>query len=266
MVHSPLVSTPMRLLLVQARKDPYMEAQEQTCFVERCRVPPEHFQVLNVARGDKPESVDLSNVHAVLIGGAGSFSAIEDHCWTEPLHDLVREAVDAHLPILGSCWGHQVIARALGGTVIYDPDNTELGCRTVHRTEAGAADTLFGRFSTPFKANMGHHDRVVQLPPNAVELAHNAQPNQAFRVLDRPVYGTQFHSELDAQREKERLVHYKSEFPEALPNRAAVERIFDTLAETTDVDHLLYNFLATYVTRGPTTRTLKGRMTTLNSR
>ena len=171
MVHSPLVSTPMRLLLVQAREDPYMEAQEQTCFVERCRVLPEHFQVLNVARGGKPESVDLSNVHAVLIGGAGSFSAIEDHGWTEPLHDLVREAVDAHLPILGSCWGHQVIARALGGTVIYDPDNTELGCRTVHRTEAGAADPLFGRFSTPFKANMGHHDRVVHLPPNAVELA-----------------------------------------------------------------------------------------------
>jgi len=194
-------------------------------------------------------------VDAVLIGGAGAFSAIEQYRWTGALHDLVRRAVDAGLPMLGSCWGHQVIAEALGGTVVCDPDRTELGCRSVYRTEEGAEDPLFGRFSTPFKANMGHHDRVVSLPPGAVELARNDQPNQAYRLENQPVYGTQFHSELDAEREKERLLQYKAEFSEALPNRAAVERVFDTLAETTDVDHLLYNFLATYVAPGPLART-----------
>lgn len=249
LVRSPVTAAPLHLLLVQARSKPRMVQQEQTCFVERCRVPRSHFRVLNVGQGDQPSPTSLDGVDAVLIGGAGQYSAAEDYDWTDPLLALVRRAVDEGLPLFGSCWGHQIIARALGGRVVYDPDHSELGCGWVSLTEAGQNDPLFHRFPDRFKANMGHHDRVVALPPGAVELARNDQPNQAFRLEDAPVYGTQFHSELDAERERERILVYLEHYRDALPDEETVERVLATLADTTAVDHLLYDFLTTFVAR-----------------
>lgn len=249
MVASPLTFPPLHVLLIQARSAPNMERQEQQCFVERCRLPRQQIHVVNVARGEIPTPSHLEEVDALLIGGAGKYSAVDDYPWTAPLHDLVRQAVDRGLPTLGSCWGHQVIARALGGEVVSDPDRSELGCGQVRLTEAGAEDPLFHRFPHGFRANMGHQDRVVKLPDEAVELARNDQPHQAFRINERPVYGTQFHSELDAQRERERIRVYRKYYRTALPDEETVQRVLANLADTTAVDHLLYDFLTTFAAR-----------------
>ena len=250
LVRSPVTDQPLQLLLIQARSKPRMVQQEQTCFVERCRVPLDQFRILNVGRGDAPSASYLDGVDAVLIGGAGQFSATEDYEWTPALLDLVRRIVDRELPLFGSCWGHQIIARALGGEVVYDPDRSELGCGWVQLTDAGHDDPLFHRFPHRFRANMGHHDRVVELPPEAVELARNDQRNQAYRLKDAPVYGTQFHSELDAERERERILVYLEHYRDALPDEETVEQVLQSLADTTEVDHLLYDFLTTFVARG----------------
>lgn len=226
-----------------------MEQQEQTCFLERARLHPEQLHTINVAQGDEPSPDRLDDVDALLIGGAGKYSATETYSWTEPLNDLVRHAVDRRLPTLGSCWGHQVIARALGGRVIHEPERSELGCGWVELTEAGSEDPLFCRFSRQFRANMGHHDRVVELPPGTTELACNDQPNQAFRLDDAPLYGTQFHSELDAKRERERILVYREYYRSALPDEETVQRVLNNLADTTEVDNLLYDFLTTFVAR-----------------
>lgn len=249
MVASPLTSSEIRVLLIQARSAPRMERQEEHCFMERCRLPWKQFLRVNVVRGDEPSRSLLEDVDALLIGGAGRYSAAGDYPWMEPLLDLVRSAVDRSLPTLGSCWGHQVIARALGGEVIRDPAQSELGCGQVELTEAGARDPLFHRFPDRFQANMGHQDRVRTLPKGAIELARNDQPFQAFRLKDRPVYGTQFHSELDAERERERILVYREYYRTALPDEKTVQRVLDSLAETTAVDALLYDFLATYAVR-----------------
>ena len=231
-----------------------MEAQEQSCFLERARLRPDQLHVVNVARGDEPTPDLLDEVDALLLGGAGKYSATQTYPWTEPLHDFVRRAVDRRLPTLGSCWGHQVIARALGGEVVHDPDHSELGCGWVELTDASGQDPLFSRFPSRFRANMGHHDRVVTLPPGTTELAHNDQPNQAYRMDDRPLYGTQFHSELDAERERERILVYREYYRSALPDEETVQRVLNNLADTTEVDNLLYDFLMTFVARPhPTT-------------
>ena len=249
LVHSPLWTQSLDVLLVQARRARQMVEQEQQCFAERCRLPRDRFRVLNVVRGDEPSLVHLEGADAVLIGGAGAYSAVEDYEWTAPLLDLVRHIVDRKIPLFGSCWGHQVIVRALGGRVEYDPKHAELGCRWVERTAAGRTDQLFHRFPQRFRANMGHHDRVVELPSEAVELARNDLPYQAFKLEGRPVYGTQFHSELDAERERERILVYREHYRDALPDKKTVRRVLNNLADTTEVDHLLYDFLTTYVAR-----------------
>jgi len=246
-VHSPLQSRSLRLLLIQAREFPRMVEQEQECFAERCRVPRSCFDVVNVVRGDRPTIGHLDAVDAVLIGGAGAYSATDDYEWMPGLLEFVRRTVDRELPLFGSCWGHQILARALGGRVIYDPEHAELGCRWVEQTPAGRSDLLFHRFPQRFRANMGHHDRVVELPAGATELARNEIPYQAFKLDDRPVYGTQFHSELDAKRERERILVYREEYRDALPDQETVDRVLENLADTTAVDPLLYDFLTTHV-------------------
>lgn len=263
MVDSPVTSPPIHVLLIQCRDAPRMEKQERSCFVERARLPASQLHTVNVARGDELLPALLDEVDAVFMGGAGKYSATDTHPWTEPLHTLVRHAVGRRVPTIGSCWGHQVIARALGGTVVHDPDLAELGCGRVELTEAGTNDPLFSRFPRRFKANMGHHDRVVELPPNAVELARNDQPNQAFRLEGAPVYCTQFHSELDAQRERERILVYREYYRTALPDEETVNRVLDNLADTTEVDSLLYDFLITFVAR-PHPSVDAGRLLPLN--
>lgn len=235
----------LRILLVQARDEAWILDQERTCFAERAQVDEAQFVPVNVLRD--PLSADLlRDVDAVFIGGSGAYSVPEDYPWMPALLDFVRRTVDREVPTFGSCWGHQLIARALGGTVIHDPERAELGCFEIELNAAGRADPLFETFPSRFRANQGHHDRVAVLPPGIVSLAHSAsQPHQVIRVEGLPVYGTQFHSELDACRERERLVAYRAHYPEG-GDDATFERLLASLADTTEVDDLLHQFLQRY--------------------
>lgn len=239
----------LRILLIQARDEAEILEQEQECFAERCRVRRGQIRAVNVVTGAL-ELEHLDGVDAVLIGGSGAYSVPQDYPWMPGLLAFIREVRARKVPCFGSCWGHQAIARALGGRVIRDDDKAEMGCGEVILTEAGQSDALFGAFPSPFNANMGHHDRVTVLPPGAVELAYNAsQRNQAFRVEGAPMYGTQFHSELDARRERERLVVYRAHYEAQYESEAQFQAIIDSLADTSEVDHLLYDFLQCFATR-----------------
>lgn len=241
----------LRVLLLQARATEDMVQQEQACFMERARLEPHQLIPVNVVQHRLHEGL-LEGMHAFMIGGAGEFSATREYVWMESAVSLIRSAVDADIPTFGSCWGHQMLARAFGGRVINDHSRAEMGCHEVALTEAGKEDPLFRAFPERFLANMGHHDRVVELPPGAVELANNeSQPNQAFRLGDRIAYGTQFHSELDAHRERERLIRYRSFYVRELASEEAFQAILSSLADTTEVDHLMYDFLVSFAADGP---------------
>jgi len=235
------------LLLIQARDTPEMEHQEQQCFIERCGIAPHQLRSLNVVR-DPLDEQQLADADALLIGGAGEYSAWNAYAWMDELLYLIQQAYKTKLPTFGSCWGHQLMARAMGGEVAYDYDRVEFGCCEVRLTEAGREDPLFGTFPSVFKANMGHRDRVVRLPEGAIELAWNeTQPNEAFRMADAPFYGTQFHSELDAERERERLVVYREHYIRELGSEELFQNVLDDLADTSEVDSLLSDFLHHWV-------------------
>jgi len=223
-----------------------MEIQEQNCFLERTRLEPGQLEHVNVLRHRLGDHL-FDGVDAFMIGGAGEFSATQDYAWMNDALDMIRRAVDRGIPTFGSCWGHQMIARAFGGTVVHDPERAEMGCHRVTLTEQGRRDALFSAFPVSFLANMGHHDRVVKLPPGAVELACNdSQPNQSFRLEGAVAYGTQFHTELDARRERERLIRYRKNYLDELGDEERFQAIMESLAETTEVDHLLHDFLVTF--------------------
>ncbi|MEM1093476.1 MAG: type 1 glutamine amidotransferase [Bacteroidota bacterium] len=237
----------MRLLLIQARDTADIEQQEQQCFLDRCQLTPDQLVLRNVVR-DPLALSDLDHADVMMIGGSAEYSAWKDYPWMEDLLALVREADRRSYPTFGSCWGHQIIGRALGGRVEYVPELTEMGCRTIHLNAAGSADPLFSTLPASFKANVGHHDRVTVLPAGAIELAiSDNQGHQAFRMGNKPIYGTQFHSELDADTERERLLAYRAYYTE-VETEADFQAILDTLARTPEVDGLLAEFLRLYVT------------------
>jgi GMP synthase (glutamine-hydrolysing) len=125
-----------------------------------------------------------------------------------------------------------------------------MGCGAVALTDVGVSDRLFSFFPKTFKANMGHQDRVSVLPDNAFELASNdVAPFQAIRIEDKAIYGTQFHSELDAEAEYSRIVEYREHYP-LLADDETFHRIVESLEPTTEVDTLLNRFLLTFAVDG----------------
>ncbi|MFB6163575.1 MAG: type 1 glutamine amidotransferase [Haloarculaceae archaeon] len=116
-----------------------------------------------------------------------------DEPWIDETTAWVREAVDAGLPGLGVCFGHQLLADALGGTVA-DMGEYEIGYRTV---EHDGTNRLLDGVAESFTVFTTHSDRVVEAPPDATVFAENDYGIHGFRT-DR-VFAVQFHPEYDME-------------------------------------------------------------------
>jgi len=115
--------------------------------------------------------------------------------WSERTAAWLRAAVAADLPMLGVCYGHQLLAHALGGSVDYNPRGREIGTWEIERLPASADDPLIGALPGRFLAHATHLQTVVRPPPGAVVLARSALDDcQAIRFAPR-VWGVQFHPE-----------------------------------------------------------------------
>ena len=148
-------------------------------------------------RVDLGETVpDLRDYDSVIFAG-GEYRPDE---FEEPIfqaeRERIMEALEAHVPILGICLGHQLLAHWLGGEVKTDP--WEIGWLPVALSEPGQADPLFADLGPSFHAFLWHGDQVTRLPEEAVLLASTEKcPVQAYRLGDRPVWGVQFNPQYD---------------------------------------------------------------------
>ena len=159
---------------------------------------------------------------AFVITGS-SASVTERAPWMLRAEGLVRAIVASRAPLLGLCFGHQMIAQALGGHVAKNPRGREIGTVRVERL---GDDPLFAGLPRAFDVNATHVDVVAKLPPRAEVLATTALDDvAAYRVGDR-VRGVQFHPEFDDHvirdylRERAQLVRAEGGDPEALLARA----------------------------------------------
>jgi GMP synthase (glutamine-hydrolysing) len=131
---------------------------------------------------------------AFVITGSSS-SVTERAPWMLRAEELVRQIAAARVSMLGICFGHQLMAQALGGEVRRSPRGREIGAVRVERV---ADDPLFAGLPRSFDVHATHVDAVVTPPPGAQILATTAlDPCAAFRVGDR-LRGVQFHPEFDA--------------------------------------------------------------------
>jgi GMP synthase (glutamine-hydrolysing) len=236
--------TRLRLVLLQLRDERTSLLHEQRCFIERCRVARSQFTFYNLAEQPMVQWRHVESAHAVFIGGAGGYSVTAPQRFSRPLEEVTRRLVEDCRPVFGSCWGHQFLAAVFGGQVEEDRERAEVGSFPIRLTQNGTADPLFADFPERFHVQLGHNDRVTVLGPLWHELAASDRcPFQAIRMRDRPVYGTQFHSELDEYRIRERLDVYRDAYA---ADPATYQRILRTLRPSVWADGLLSRFLELY--------------------
>lgn len=142
---------------------------------------------------------DPAAYDAVVVLG-GSMGADDDalHHWIGPVKELVRAAVAGDVPLLGICLGHQLIASALGGTVVRNPRGQQVGVLDLGWLPGATDDALVGEVAGgPARGVQWNDDIVVELPGGAVALARTpGEEVQVVRYADR-AWGVQLHPEVD---------------------------------------------------------------------
>ena len=132
----------------------------------------------------------------IVTGSGAMVSDRED--WSERSADWLRDAAHAGMPLLGICYGHQLLAHALGGEVGDNPAGREMGTVTVDLHDAARDDPLFAGLPARFAAQATHLQSVLVPPSGAVLLARNDHDGcHAFRWGDA-AWGVQFHPEFAA--------------------------------------------------------------------
>jgi len=180
----------------------------------------------------------LPSLAGVIVTGSHDM-VTERHPWSEKTADWIRQAVEVQVPVLGVCYGHQLLAHALGGVVGDNPKGKEFGTVAIQCSHQAAHDTLFKGLPDTFFAQACHSQSVLKLPSGATLLASSAMdPHHAFVVGDC-AWGVQFHPEFDA----EVVQAYIRRFSEDLAAQGAdVEHVLSGVRETPRSEELLRRF------------------------
>lgn len=203
------------------------------------------FTIYNANEGEMPPPIGspdppsrangrpTPSFDGAIISGSQS-SVYDDRPWIQTLSRWVEGAITDGLPILGVCWGHQLLAQILGGTVKGGP--YELGYVEVEQEHD---DPIWAGIPNPFTVFATHSDHVVETPPDATVLASNSTGLQAFK--QDHVYAVQFHPEYDLQTAKA-MIHSK-DLPEHQIQAALDTCTDDNVQAAQHASQIFDNFL-----------------------
>ena len=164
--------------------------------------------IIDVCNGDPlPACREVSGIVIT-----GSHEMITEHRdWSEQTAGWLPEAVAGNIPILGICYGHHMLAYAMGGEVGDNPRGREFGVVEVNLTPQSKGDILLGGLPPSLNLYACHSQSVLMLPPKALLLASSKMdPYHAF-VLGKCAWGFQFHPELNASIAIEYIKTYREE-------------------------------------------------------
>jgi GMP synthase (glutamine-hydrolysing) len=152
-------------------------------------------EVVNVVHGSPLPAT--GECRAVIV--TGSHAMVTDNlAWSLALEAWIPLLVAGSVPFLGICYGHQLLARSMGGEVDYHPCGREIGTVSIRLTADAEADLLFNDLPPLFSAHTTHAQSALQLPACSVRLAcSDHDQHHAFRV-GTCAWGVQFHPEYTA--------------------------------------------------------------------
>ena len=172
--------------------------------------PDWRFTTLAVKDGEFP--ADLSAYDGFIITGSPA-SVHDDEPWVHRLMQVIREIRDRDRPVFGACFGHQAIAKALGGRVGKNPGGWVFGLAETQMEGA------------PIRLYAAHVEQVTQLPEGAEPLGGNADcPFGAYRIGPR-VLTTQYHPEITEDFASALVEEYRDKLPSEVAERAKASLI-----------------------------------------
>ena len=148
---------------------------------------------IQVVRSYLEESPSFESNSAWIIMGS-RYSAYDNMAWIDSLQSNILKAIKLEIPILGICFGHQILCKALGANVANNPAGWEIGSSEVFLSDKGLSSPIFKGFSPNFYVYQSHHDVVNGLPDNLDLLCSNKFGVQSVSYKNR-VFGVQFHPE-----------------------------------------------------------------------
>lgn len=162
---------------------------------DRMGVDLEATLVVDVFRDHQPPAP--GEVGAVVVTGSAAMVTNRAR-WSVLAGQWLADVIDRGKPVLGICYGHQLISDVLGGEVGKNPRGREIGTVEVRLTDEGTEDPLFSVLPSDSLVQSTHVESVLSLPPGARRLATSVlDPNQAFAIGER-AWCVQFHPEADA--------------------------------------------------------------------
>jgi GMP synthase (glutamine-hydrolysing) len=178
----------------------------------------------------------------VITGSAASVPDREP--WMLQAEAWLRDIVRAGIPVLGICFGHQILAQALGGQVRKNQRGREMGTVRIERL---ADDILFDGTPLAFEVNATHVDTVAELPEEACVLARSTKDDHQVIRFSRVAYGVQFHPEIDCE-----VMHaYIDARREILAQEGiAADKLAEAVKETDLARRMLRNFVRHVVPLG----------------
>ncbi len=155
-------------------------------------------EAVTVVRVYESETLPPPQGLAGIVVTGSSAMVSEREAWSERTAAWLATAVRAETPVLGICYGHQLLAHGLGGRVGMNPRGREIGSIDVEIVDAAHEDALFRGFEGPLRVQATHVESVLEIPPGARLLGSSAgDPHHAFAV-GATAWGVQFHPEFDA--------------------------------------------------------------------
>ncbi len=161
-------------------------------FVDRLGLKSHEYLLIRPYRGDRLP--DPGRISAAII--TGSWSMVTDHApWSENTASWIRGVHALKMPLLGVCYGHQLIAYALGGIVADNPRGWEGGLQQVRLAARTDGDPLLNGLPGQFAVWLSHLQTVVRPPAEAQVLATSPQDDCQIIRYSPHTFSLQFHPE-----------------------------------------------------------------------
>ncbi|MBF0286500.1 MAG: type 1 glutamine amidotransferase [SAR324 cluster bacterium] len=232
----------LRILLLQIRHHTRTRAEEHESFASYSDLAKSQIDILNVF--DTPVfSLDIiQGYDALFVGGASEASVLEPETYpfVSRAQELLLYCIEKNIPVFASCFGFQLAVKALGGDIIHEDKDFEMGTIPIRLTEAAAEDPLFHDTPDGFLAVAVHQQKSLQTPKECTLLAYTEACGHSFRVNGKLFWGFQFHPEVDKQRLIERLTVFKEKYTE---NDSHLESVLAHAAETPESNRLVKKFV-----------------------
>jgi len=198
-----------KIIVVQSRTQPERIEREQRNFRAAIggRAQVEFLSALDEKLAWIYPSELLSECNGIIFGGSSDFDFDGGRDEKDPariistiilarVKAIVTFALAEDFPLLGVCFGHQIIAEMQGGEISHDKNQTKFGAYEVALTHDGEKDPLFSKFPKTFYAQYAHKDSATKLPTGATLLGQANNCKYSILRYGSRAYTMQFHPEV----------------------------------------------------------------------